>query len=42
MIKKIYRLKEREVKKVLSKRKPFFSYGIVLNIFKNKLDYNRF
>ena len=42
MIKKIYRLKEREIKKVLRERKPFFSYGIVLNRFKNKLPYNRF
>ena len=42
MIKKIYRLKERETKKVLSKWKPFFSYGIVLNSMKNRLSYNRF
>ncbi|MDD3646803.1 MAG: ribonuclease P protein component [Candidatus Gracilibacteria bacterium] len=42
MIKKIYRLKEREVKKVLLKGKPFFSYGVVLNILENKLAYNRF
>ncbi len=42
MIKKIYRLKEKEVKKVLHKWKPFFSYGIVLNRFKNKLSYSRF
>ena len=42
MIKKIYRLKEREVKKVLKYSKPFFSYGIVLNVSKNKLNYNRF
>lgn len=42
MIKKIYRLREREVKKVLTKAKPFFSYGIVLNAMKNKLPYNRF
>ncbi len=42
MIKKIYRLKEREVKKVLKRWKPFFSYWIVLNQIKNKLEYNRF
>jgi len=42
MIKKIYRLKEREVKKVLKYKKPFFSYWIVLNILENKLDHNRF
>jgi len=42
MIKKFFRLKQREVKKVLNKRKPFFSYGVVLNKYKNKLKYNRF
>jgi len=42
MIKKEYRLKERQVKKVLSKWKPFFSYNIVLNYLKNKLKHNRF
>ena len=42
MIKKIYRLKEREVKKVLTKAKPFFSYWIVLNVVQNKKNYNRF
>ncbi len=42
MIKKKFRQKEREVKKVLSKWKPFFSYGIVLNYLPNKLTYNRF
>lgn len=42
MIKKIYRLKEREVKKVLISSKPFFSYGIVLNIKPNKNLFNRF
>jgi len=42
MLKKIYRLKEREVKKVLSKSKPFFSYNIVSNSLKNKFNYNRF
>ncbi|MCP4523364.1 MAG: ribonuclease P protein component [Candidatus Gracilibacteria bacterium] len=42
MISKQYRLKEREVKKVLQRGKPFFSYGIVLNYTKNKFGYNRF
>lgn len=42
MISKKNRLTEKEVKKVLSRWKPFFSYGIVLNHMKNKLDYNRF
>lgn len=42
MIKKIYRLKEREVKKVLARAKPFFSYAIVLNVKENKKWYNRF
>jgi hypothetical protein len=42
MIKKIYRLKEREVKKVLKFSKPFFSYAIVLNYKQNKKKYNRF
>lgn len=42
MIKKKFRLKERDVKRVLQKWEPFFSYGIVLNKKKNKLNYNRF
>jgi ribonuclease P protein component len=42
MIKKIYRLKEWQVKKVLKYWKPFFSYGVVVNIFSNNLNYNRF
>ena len=42
MIKKIYRLREREVKKVLQKWKPFFSYNIVLNSLPNKKSYHRF
>lgn len=42
MIKKIYRLNESQIKKVLSKRKPFFSYGVVLNYYFNNLDFNRF
>lgn len=42
MIKKIYRLKEKEVKKVLQKAKPFFSYGLVLKKIKNREKNNRF
>ncbi len=42
MISKKFRLKQREVKKVLQRGKPFFSYGIVLNYTKNKLTNNRF
>ncbi len=42
MIKKKYRLKQREVKKVLNKSKPFFSYGIVLNFKSNHISFNRF
>lgn len=37
MIAKKYRLQEREVKKVLHKGKPFFSYSIVFNVIPNKL-----
>ncbi|MDD4151022.1 MAG: hypothetical protein PHR68_00175 [Candidatus Gracilibacteria bacterium] len=42
MISKIYRLKEKEVKKVLLKGKPFFSYSLVLNQIQNKENFNRF
>ncbi len=42
MIKKQFRLKEREVKKVLWKVKPFFSSWIVLNQKINKKLFNRF
>jgi len=42
MIKKIFRLKENEVKKVLWNTKPFFSYWIVLNKKTNRLNHNRF
>ena len=42
MISKRNRLSEREVKKVLTRWKPFFSYWIVLNYMKNNLSYNRF
>gem|GEM_PF-6120195 len=42
MISKQFRLSERQVKKVLAKSKPFFSYGLVLNKTPNKLDHNRY
>ena len=42
MIAKKYRLQEREVKKVLHKGKPFFSYSIVFNVIPNRLWYSRF
>lgn len=42
MISKKYRLIEKDVKKVLQKWKPFFSYWIVLNYLPNELEYNRF
>ena len=42
MLAKKYRLKEREVKKVLHKGKPFFSHSIVFNVIPNKLGYSRF
>ncbi len=42
MISKIYRLKEKDVKKVLKLWKPFFSYCIVLNYIKNNFWYNRY
>ncbi len=42
MIKKIYRLSENEVKKVLKYSKPFFSYWVVVNQTGNNLPYNRF
>lgn len=42
MIKKEFRLKENEVKKVLSKWKPFFSYWVVLNKIPTKLSHSRF
>lgn len=42
MISKNNRLSEREVKKVLTRWKPFFSYWIVLNYSKNNLLVNRF
>jgi len=42
VISKKNRLSEREVKKVLNKWKPFFSYWIVLNYLKNNSEINRF
>jgi len=42
MIKKIYRLREGEVKKVLKYAKPFFSYHIVAYAVKNTLSHHRF
>lgn len=42
MLAKKFRLTEREVKKVLQKWKPFFSYWIVLNAYKNTVSSNRY
>ena len=42
MISKKNRLSEREVRKVLTRWKPFFSYWIVLNYMKNNSEKNRF
>jgi ribonuclease P protein component len=42
VISKKNRLSEREVKKVLTRWKPFFSYWIVLNYLKNNSDVNRY
>lgn len=42
MLKKTHRLKEREVKKVLSYRKPFFAYSLVANTKASTLSYPRF
>lgn len=42
MIAKRYRLNEKEVKKVLQRWKPFFSYGIVVNSSRNTVWCNRF
>jgi ribonuclease P protein component len=41
MISKKNRLTENEVKKVLAKRKPFFSHTMVANVYPNKLGYAR-
>lgn len=42
MLKKVYRLSENDVKKVLKYSKPFFSYWIVANSVKNNLLHNRY
>lgn len=42
MLKKAYRLKENEVKKVLKYKKPFFSYWVNANITKTYNNSNRF
>ncbi len=42
MIAKKFRLTEREVKKVLTRWKPFFAYGVVLNQIPNRGECNRF
>jgi len=42
MIKKIFRLKENEIKKVLKYKKPFFSYWFIANVVPNRLSYSRF
>lgn len=41
MISKEYRLTERELKKVLSRKKPFFSYVFVANVMENKNTHGR-
>lgn len=41
MIAKKYRLTEREVRKVLSRRKPFFSYMFIANILENHEENHR-
>lgn len=41
MIAKTYRLTEREVRKVLNRKKPFFSYMFIANVLENKLEYGR-
>jgi|GEM_PF-579900 len=42
MIKKTYRLRQEEVKKVLKYARPFFSYHIVAYSVKNTLPHHRF
>jgi ribonuclease P protein component len=42
MISKKFRLKEKELKKVLHRWKPFFSYGLVLNYSVNTVWFHRF
>ncbi len=41
MISKEYRLTERELRKVLVRKKPFFSYVFVANVIENKKWYGR-
>ena len=41
MISKKYRLTENEVRKVLNRKKPFFSYVWIANTTPNKLDHGR-
>jgi hypothetical protein len=41
MISKEYRLTERQIRKVLVRKKPFFSYVFVANIVENKLQHGR-
>jgi hypothetical protein len=41
MIAKKYRLDEKEVKKVLAKRKPFFSHHLVANTLPNTYQHAR-
>ncbi len=41
MIAKEYRLTEREVRKVLSRKKPFFSYMFIANVLENKTEHGR-
>jgi len=42
MLKKKFRLREREVKRVLQKWEPFFSYDVVLNTKRNNFFRRRF
>lgn len=42
MIKKIYRLNESSLKKVLKYKKPFFSYWFIANVATNRLPHSRF
>lgn len=41
MISKEYRLTEHELKRVLSRKKPFFSYVFIANTMENKSDHGR-
>lgn len=42
MISKDRRLVEREIRKVLKYKKPFFSYSLVANVAANRLGFSRF